>query len=739
MTAQRVTRLNLVGILALVVVLLLAILPPHRGGILNRFLPGLRLGLDLQGGTQLTYEADMKDVLVSDRATALDGVRDVIERRVNAFGVAEPLIQIIRGGTPRVIVELAGVHDVEAAIRQIGETPQLDFREEGETTKLTGPDGKEIELPGWKRTELTGRHLKRADVAFQPQSGAPQIALVFDGDGRNLFAELTKRTVGKRIAIFLDGIPITAPVVQETITAGEAVITGSFTIAEAKQLAARLNAGALPVPISLVTRTTVGPTLGKDSLAQSILAGGIGFFLLATIMVLLYRLSGLVALLVLLLYGLLLIVILQTLGATLTLAGIAGIILSLGMAVDANVLIFERLKEEIRKGRTLQAAAAEGFQEAWPSIRDSNIASLITAALLYGFGSSVVRGFATTLAIGILASMFTGVAVTRVLLRALSFVPALTLPRWYCTVAHPLAAPAHTVRILAFTPLWLGFSALLMIASVIGISIFGIRPGIDFTGGSLLELRGNEVTVSAVRDVLNTAGETAVTVQDTGNRTLLARLRALSTEEHASLLAQLTTRFPQLEELRFETIGPTIGRELLRKAIIAVLLAILLILVYLSIVFRRATSTVSPWAFGTIAVLALVHDLVIMTGAFVLLSRYHGATADSLFLTAALTLLGFSVHDTIVVFNRVKTNLQRIRASFRDLVYRSVAETITRSVNTSATTLFVLLALFFFGSSATQSFVATLSVGIVVGTYSSIFVAAPLLIAWQARRGRSWT
>lgn len=734
MTARKRTLFSVLGITALAVILVLAVLPPHRGGVIARALPRIRLGLDLKGGTQLTYEADMQDVAAADSATALDGVRDVIERRINAFGVAEPLVQIVRGGTPRVIVELAGIHDIEAAIRQIGETPQLDFREEVEPTKLTGPEGKEIELPGWKRTELTGRQLKRADVAFQPQSGAPQISLIFDAEGKDLFAALTKRNVGKRIAIFLDGIPITAPVVQETITAGEAVITGNFTIAEAKQLATRLNAGALPVPISLVTRTTVGPTLGRDSLAQSIMAGGIGLFLLAAIMVVLYRLPGLVALLALLLYGLLVLGILTALGATLTLAGIAGIILSLGMAVDANVLIFERLKEELRMGRSLATAVAEGFRGAWPSIRDSNIASLITAALLYSFGSSVVRGFATTLTIGILASMFTGVMITRILLRALTGAPAFASPRWYGAAVRRNTTPASPVSILTRAPLWLGLSALLMLASVVGVGFFGIRPGIDFTGGSLLELRGGGVTIATIRNALNTAGETAVTVQDTGNRTMLVRLRPLSTEEHAAVLAHLTTQNPQLEELRFETIGPTIGRELLQKAVIAVLLAILLILAYLAFAFRRMTSAVSPWAFGTIAVLALVHDLVIMTGAFVLLAKYHGATADSLFLTAALTLLGFSVHDTIVTFNRVKSNLQRIRASFRDLVYRSVEETITRSVNTSATTLFVLLALFFFGSSATQSFVATLSVGIVVGTYSSIFVAAPLLIAWQERR-----
>lgn len=733
MTQRRKTYLSAVGVLALTAAALLSVLPPQQGGVIARYLPRIRLGLDLQGGTQLTYEADMKDVPPADHAQALEGVRDVIERRVNAFGVAEPLVQVVRGGKPRVIAELAGVHDVEAAIRQIGETPQLDFREEGEITKAKTPDGQEIELPQWKRTALTGRRLKRADVVFHPQTGEPQVSLVFDGEGKDLFAELTKRNLGKRLAIFLDGVPITTPIVQDVITSGEAVITGEFTVDEARQLARRLNAGALPVPITLVSRTTVGPSLGREALAQSVLAGGIGLVMLAVLMLVLYRLPGVVAIIALSIYGLLVFAVLQTLGATLTLAGIAGAILSFGMAIDANILIFERLKEELRGGRPLASAIAEGFREAWPSIRDSNIASLITATLLYAFGSSVVRGFATTLAIGIVLSMFTGITVTRVLLRLVT-APAFAQRRgWY--LPRPVTSTStHATTFLDHPRVWLGLSGLLILLSLVGILQWGLRPGIDFTGGSLIELRGAPVTGETLRPALLAIGEPNVLVQDTGSATTLVRLRPLSTEQHARFLDELRKNTPDVEELRFETVGPTIGRELLRKAAAAVALAVVLILAYVAWAFRRATVFVSPWAFGTIAVLALIHDLLLMTGAFTLLARFRGASADSLFLTAGLTLLGFSVHDTIVTFNRIKSNLARIRLGFADLVYRSVLETLTRSINTSATTLFVLLALFFFGGTVTQSFVATLSAGIVVGTYSSVFVASPLLILWQARR-----
>lgn len=734
-TQMRKSFFSLGGILLLAIVASSAILPAERGGILAKFLPGIRLGLDLQGGTQLTYEADMREVPEPDRADALQGVRDVIERRVNAFGISEPLIQILRGGKPRVLVELAGVHDVEAAIRQIGETPQLDFREEGgEVIKAKDPEGNEVELPQWKRTDLTGRHLKRSEVAFHPQTGSAQVSLVFDGEGKTLFAELTKRNVGKPIAIFLDGVPITAPVVQEEITAGEAVITGTFTTDEAKQLARRLNAGALPVPISLVSRTTVGPSLGKESLAQSTLAGAFGLLILAIVMIALYRLPGLLAVLALMLYAELVLGILATLGSTLTLAGIAGFILSLGMAVDANVLIFERLKEGLREGKLLGLAISEGFREAWPSIRDSNIASLITAVLLYAFGSSVVRGFATTLAIGILVSMFTAVVTTRTLLRAAGAWRRLTAHHWYVRLRPALAeiASPSPFRILR-SKTWLFLSGILVAASVVAIAAMGVNPGIDFTGGSLWEFRSEGLQVEAVRETLSKIGEQSATVQQTGAATVLVRLRPLSAEEHTHMLSQLKTHFVGLDELRFETIGPTIGRELLRKAVIAVVLAVLLILGYLAWAFRKAAATVSSWAFGTIAVVAVIHDLLLMTGAFTLLARFQGASADSLFLTAALTLLGFSVHDTIVVFNRVKANLGLVRLPFRDLVDRSILETLTRSLNTSATTLFVLLALLFFGGTTIRPFVATLSVGIVVGSYSSIFLASPLLVFWQAR------
>jgi len=369
------------------------------------------LGLDLQGGTHLVYQADMQAVPSGDRANALSGVRDVIERRINAFGVSEPLVQTQSGD--RLVVEMAGIKDVNQAIRQIGETPLLEFKEMIQDNASTSTEP----AVSWVNTNLSGKNLKNAIVQFDQNTGEPTVSLKFDGEGKDLFAEITKRDIGKVVGIFLDGEPISLPTVQEEITQGEAVISGSFNISEAKLLAQRLNAGALPVPIELISQQTVGPALGKIALQKSLLAGLIGLIVVILFMIFFYRLPGLIASLALVIYALITAAIFEMWPITLTLSGIAGFILSVGMAVDANVLIFERTKEEIRNGKPLGTSIEEGFVRAWTSIRDSNVSSLITCVILFWFGSSLIKGFAVTLAIGILISMFSAITITRTFLR----------------------------------------------------------------------------------------------------------------------------------------------------------------------------------------------------------------------------------------------------------------------------------------------------------------------------------
>lgn len=403
-----------------------------------------RFGLDIQGGTHLVYQADLSRISTSEFGDAMSGVRDVIERRVNLFGVAEPLVQIERSaGDWRLIVELAGVHDINAAIRLIGETPFLEFKEEMPAEKSTqiltaalGDKMKGVTAeqfcqesqavlfflqqfgtdPCFLPSGLGGSHVRRADVAFDQTTIQPQVSLELTDEGAKLFEEVTKRNIGKRLAIYLDGAPISTPVVREEITGGKAQITGNFTPEGAKELAGRLNAGALPVPIKLIVQQSVGASLGEESLARSFWAGVIGFLAVAVFMILWYRLPGLLSVFALLLYVAILLGIFKLIPVTLTVAGVAGFILSIGMAVDANILIFERLKEELRQGKTLEDAVREGFSRAWTSIRDSNVSSLITSAILYWFGSSVIKGFALTLALGILVSMFSAISVTRTLL-----------------------------------------------------------------------------------------------------------------------------------------------------------------------------------------------------------------------------------------------------------------------------------------------------------------------------------
>jgi len=501
----------------------------------------VRLGLDLKGGSLLLYDADTSNVASEDRESAVEGVRDVIERRVNAFGVSEPVVRSIRNGDSwRIQVELAGITDVQEAAKMIGETPSLEFKEEAIPVPLTDDekkaaateneavkkradevlaravrqedfaalanefsedpgnidpttgeklggdlgfvpqgtyeqtfddvlftqmkdgevfpqlvqtqygyhiikriesktvdqdgtqvvqvrashilfrtlptDTKPIEDP-YTVTGLSGTQLKRSSVQFNQTTGEPEVLLQFNDEGTKLFSEITKRNIGKTVAIYLDGVPISVPQVNEEIPSGEAVISGSFSLDEAKQLVERLNAGALPVPVTLVNQQSIDATLGEQSVYRSLFAGIAGFLLIALFMIWYYRLPGLFSVIALILYTLIVFAIFKIWPVTLTLAGVAGFILSIGIAVDANILIFERTKEELRSGAPLIRAIETGFDRAWLSIRDSNISSIITSFILMWFGSSFIKGFAITLIIGIVVSLFSAITITRTLMR----------------------------------------------------------------------------------------------------------------------------------------------------------------------------------------------------------------------------------------------------------------------------------------------------------------------------------
>ena len=438
MSSKRKTLLNFLLIIILAVVTSYIVYPKNQGINIQKY--GINyqndlkfhLGLDLQGGTHLVYQSDLSQIKEEDRETALEGVRDVIERRVNMFGVAEPIVQTSQ--KDRLIIELAGIKDVNQAIKMIGETPLLEFKEEmnEEEKNEMREQFKDVEIPEeylaqffYKNTELGGKQLERADVIFDPNTNEAEVQLQFNSEGKDLFGEITKRNVGKKVGIYLDNVPISVPVVNEPITDGKAVISGSFSIDEAKMLVQRLNAGALPVPISLISQQTVGASLGKESIDKSLIAGFVGLFLLILFMIIYYRLQGLVSVFALILYSLIVLSIFKFIPITLTLSGVAGFILSIGMAVDANVLIFERIKEEIRKGKPITIAINEGFARAWSSIFDSNVSTVITCVILAYFGTSIIEGFAITLGIGVLLSMFSAIFITKNLLKIVATIKPL--------------------------------------------------------------------------------------------------------------------------------------------------------------------------------------------------------------------------------------------------------------------------------------------------------------------------
>lgn len=392
-----------------------------------------RLGLDLSGGSHLIYKADVSAVASGEVGESMDALRDVIERRVNLFGVSEPVVQIQEGSfvtgnnEEKLIVDLPGVTDVERATAMIGQTPLLEFKTEApkdapQEVKVS-PDGKiDLDLNSqYVATDLTGRYLDKAVLEFDQNTREPRVSLKFNAEGTKLFAEITKANVGKTVAIFLDGSPISTPVVREEILDGQAVISGSFTPTEARQLVGRLNSGALPVPISLLSKQTIGASLGESATDAGVKAGVIGFLLIAVFLILWYRLPGLVAVVSLGIFAVIMLALFKLIPVTLTTAGIAGFIISMGIAVDANVLIFERIKEELHIGRSIADAVSSGFARAWSSIRDSNSSTFITALILFWFGTSLIKGFALTLGMGVIVSMFSAITVSRVFLSLLSY------------------------------------------------------------------------------------------------------------------------------------------------------------------------------------------------------------------------------------------------------------------------------------------------------------------------------
>ena len=407
------------------IVLFHSVEPRHTNIIVRH---PFHLGLDLSGGSYLLYKADISQLPADQVGDSMDALRDVIERRINLFGVSEPVVGVQTsnlGGEKehRLSIELPGVTDIAEAIKTIGQTPFLEFRTQSDAPQnvTVGADGKAVidANQNFLPTELTGKYLKHAQLTFNQSTGAPEVSITFNDAGAKLFEKITGENIGKVIAIYLDGQVISAPVVREAITGGTAQISGTFTPAEGKELVGRLNSGALPVPISLISTQTVGATLGVEAVHAGMKAALWGLAIVALFLLLWYRLPGLVAVLALSIYIIITLLLYKFIPVTLSAAGIAGFIISIGMAVDANILIFERFREERAQGRTISDAITHGFARAWLSIRDANIASLIISIILFWFGTSLIKGFALTFGLGVLVSLFSAILITKLFLRAL--------------------------------------------------------------------------------------------------------------------------------------------------------------------------------------------------------------------------------------------------------------------------------------------------------------------------------
>jgi SecD/SecF fusion protein len=721
------------------------------------------LGLDLKGGSYLVYQADLtkKDPSQTDDQ-AMQGVLQKIERRVNAYGVTEPIIQ--REGNDRIVVQLPGIKDINEAIKLIGQTAQLDFREE----KLD-ENGKPVldanGNPTWSialakgsdgiEKELSGQYLKpNAQVVLEPQTNKPDVSFEWNSEGATLFEQITQRNLQKPLGIFLDNQLISAPTVQSVIK-DKGVITG-LTLADASNLAIQLNSGSLDVPLTVIQQMDVDSTLGADSLKKSLLAGEIGLAAVILFMLIYYRMPGLVASVALCIYGALILAIFKLIPVTLTLPGIAGFIISIGMAVDANVLIFERTKEELRAGRTLGAAVEEGFKRAWPSIRDSNISTFITCIVLFWFGNTfgafMVKGFALTLFIGVAVSMFSAIMVTRVFLRALVGSRLVTsLSAYGVSLTTATSGPVSTVRegansqaIPAKNPaapdfvrrrMWYFLlSAVIIVPGIISLAVFGLKPGVDFQSGTSMTLHfSGTVEQGQLRQALTQQGYSEVIIQRTGEGDYLLRTEPISPDQRQKLVSGLETSLGSQVTVRdYYSVSPIVAGDTARNAVIAVIAAAVGILLYISWAFRKMPK---PLRWGTCAVVALIHDVLLLMGVFSFLGWIGGVEIDALFITGMLTVVGYSVHDTIVVFDRIRENVRKgMSRDFSVTVNSSILETLTRSINTAMTVLFVAVALFLFGGTTIHYFILVLLIGVITGTYSSIFNASQLLVVWETRK-----
>jgi SecD/SecF fusion protein len=728
----------------------------------------------------------------------------ILNKRVNTLGVSGAQVQT--QGTSQILVQLPGV-DVATAEAALGQTSELHFATPvagtpsvngapGACTTQTCVDQKQLVPAGcWKGTkskstpcqftnslyypvntttskqyhwkivsDLTASDVTSAAVASA--TGGYAVDITFNSQGAAVWSKLTtaacKLNPGcdatstngtttsapptSQLAIFLDGEVLTAPAVAG-VSSNQTQITGDFTFDSATRLVDDINAGALPAQIEVEGVDGVSASLGKQSVQQSLDAGAFGLVLVVLFMLLYYRFPGLLASIALLFYAAIVLAVFKLIPVVLTLPGLAGFILSVGMAVDANVLIFERMKEELRQDRPLELATEFGFRRAWPAIRDSNIATMITCTVLYFFGSTEVQGFALTLFIGVAASMFSSIVITHSLLHYVQ--------RWFSfarrpglyTRILPTEGLAKNFRsggrfdVVTHRNAYFAASLAIIIPGIFAILIAGFNLGVDFTGGVSVTVQPKQHTTAAAVQKVALAAYPAgrATVEGDGGNTYVITTLPIVTSKVDTILKAVNAHFDLPKDSSGNpitesetTVGPTIASSLVVGSVFLVIISAVLISCYLAL--RFAGTQISARRFALCAMAALLHDIFVLVGIWAILGHFSLlGQVTTLFVTAVLTMVGFSVHDTIVVFDRIRENLrvQGSRMNFEQVVNLSIAQTLSRSLNTSLTVVFVLLTLFLFGGASIQGFVLALLVGIISGTYSSIFNAATLLTAWR--------
>ena len=675
----------------------------------------LKYGLDINGGVYVVMEGKTDGLGYTNEEIneIMEQTRAVLNNRVNQLGVAESTVT--REGTNRLRVEMPGVTDAEEAIKAIGTTAQLSF---------VLSDG---------TVALDGSYVK--DAQIDTDGAKYRILLEFNSDGAALFEEATRKAYNNEpevaiegmqsneIAIVLDGTVLTHPVVQTVISGGNCEITGNFSKEEASTLAALIRGGALPIELEEIQSSVQTATIGANALDKSIVAGGIGLLIVFILMIIMYGLLGVIADIALMLYVVMFVWAMVAFNVVLTLPGIAALILSIGMAVDANVIIFSRIKEEIAQGKSIRVSVDSGFKSALVTVLDAQVTTLIAAIVLYEVGTTVVKGFALTLMIGIVFSIFTAVIISQLFLSLVAGTEKFSKNKYFGVNEDgtPKQFLHKTFKFINNRKIFYIASVAIIVIGLVFSLVGGMNYGIDFTGGTTIQVEmGEQVDINDVKDTIKSFDlDPSIIYTGEGNTQIqIKTIKALDNAGRAEVFHAIADKYG-LEDsalVAAEQFGPSVGKELKQNAVTAVLIASFGMLIYIILRFKS-------WKYGFAAVVGVGHDVLMVLAFYAI----FGYTINNPFIAAILTLVGYSINDTIVIFDRIRDNKKlRVRGNLEETIDYSLNQTLNRTIMTSLTTLVVMVPLLVMVSSAISQFIVPLMVGVIVGCYSSIFVCAPL-------------